>query len=156
MNGYSLTDSAGLAYSAEGGADKQFEIAPQQVYSDANGLPVIKWNKNRYYQNFGRYRIRKQVGYGNVSLLKEITDINDTVASDLDLGFPGVVNIYVTHLPKVNLQYITPELEISDYGQQVTYLPGNPIHPFNEFDYPWGMMFTCTRITIPTFTGILP
>ena len=134
MKGYSLTDSAGLAYSASGGADKQIEIVPQQIYSDANGLPVIKWNKNRYYQNFGSYRIHKQTSYGNNTLLKEITDINDTVVSDLDLGFPGAVSIYVTHLPKVNLQYIPPELETEDFGQLVTYQPGNPIHPFNEFE----------------------
>jgi hypothetical protein len=138
MKGYSFTDSAGLAYSASGGADKQIEIAPQQIYSDANGLPVIKWNKNRYYQNFGSYRIRKQIAYGNITLLKEITNISDTVVSDLDLGFPGAVNIYVTHLPKVNLQFIPPDLETADYGQLVTYLPGNPIHPFNEFESPLG------------------
>lgn len=133
MKGYSLSDSAGLIYSASGGTDKQLEIVPQQIYSDANGLPVIKWNKNRYSRNFGSYRIRKQTSYGNNTLLREITDINDTVVSDLDLGFPGSVSIYVTHLPKVNLQYIPPQLETENFGQLVTYQPGNPIHPFNDF-----------------------
>jgi len=138
MKGYSLTDSAGLAYSGSGGANKSIEITPQQIYSDVNGLPVIKWNKNRYYQNFGSYRIRRQNDYGSSTLLKEITDINDTVVSDLDLGFPASVNIYVTHLPKVNLQYITSDLELADFGHMVTYLPGNSIHPFSEFESPRG------------------
>lgn len=138
LKGYSFSDSAGLSYSGSGSANKPLEITPHEVSSDANGLPVIKWNKNRYYQNFGSYRIRKSKGTGTSTLLKEITDINDTIQPGIDLGFPGSVNIYVTHFPKVNLKYITPELEMEDFGNVVTYRPGNPIHPFDDFGTPRG------------------
>ncbi len=138
LTGYQTGDSAGLFFSGSGSANKPNELTPHQVYSDANGRPVIQWNKNRYYQNFGSYRIRKKKSYGNSILLKEITDINDTVQSTLDLGFPGSIDIYVTHLPKVNLQYIPPELEMEEFGYGVTYRPGNPIHPFDECESPRG------------------
>jgi hypothetical protein len=138
MKGYSLSDSGVLSYSGSGTANKPLEIPLHVVYSDVNGQPVIKWNKNRYYQDFGSYRIRKKKGYGNSTMIKEIPDINDTVQSGIDLGYPGPVDIYVSHLPKENLQYISPELEMEDYGHMVTYRPGNQFPPFDEFESPRG------------------
>ncbi len=138
FKGYSFYDSTELTYSGSGSMNKSREIVPHEVFSDANGCPVIKCNKNRYHQNFDRYRIRMQKGSTGSTLVKEITDINDTVQTTLDLGFPGSVNIYVTHLPRETLQYIQPDTEMEDYGNKVAYQPGNPIRSFNLCESPVG------------------
>lgn len=138
LKGYSYYDSTGLIYTGAGNVNKALEISPHEVYSDADGSPIIRWNKNRYHQNFGSYRIRKQKGSSGGTVIKEITDINDTLQTAIDLGFPGAVNIFVTHLPKENLQYIKPELEMADYGHKVAYKPGNPIRPYDAFESPRG------------------
>ncbi len=138
LKGYIMNDSADYSYSGGGSAERPKEISPHTIQNDVNGWPVIKWNKNRYSQNFGSYRIRKDKGYGTPAILKETADINDTVQTGMDLGFPGPVGIYVTHLPKNNLEFISTSLELEDYGFKVTYTPGDPIRPFDEMGSPRG------------------
>lgn len=139
LAGYSMTDSGILAYSSSGGAHREIELQPHTVTSDANGNPVIKWRRNQYYQNFGSYRIRKQRSEGsNASLIREITDINDTLQTAIDLGFPAAINVFVAHLPKENLQYIPTGREIQDYGYGVTYHPGLPFRPHDDYASPRG------------------
>jgi len=135
LKGYTMTDSAGLAVSGERLSVKAMEIPSHEVHSDATGNPVMSWNKNLYGPNFGKYRIymQKNDTYSPPELLKEINDINDTVETQLDLGFPGLVHTFVTHLPKVNSQYIDVKLELEYYGNLVDYQPGISFPPFDEF-----------------------
>ena len=139
LAGYSRTDSGNLAYSASGSAHREIELQPHAVSSDAYGQPVIQWRRNPYYQNFGSYRIRKQRYEGsNASMIKEVTDIDDTLQTTIDLGFPAAINVFVTHLPKENLQYILPGREIQDYGYGATYHPGLPFPPHDDYASPRG------------------
>lgn len=139
FQGYSANDSGILFRTSSAEIIREMELTPHQITKDNEGRPLLRWNKNRYWQNFGSYRIRAgRNDYNAGTVLKEITDINDTVDNNLDLGFPGNVYVTVTHLPKINAEYITSGLEVTDYGYRTLYSPGLPFPPFYTMGSPKG------------------
>ena len=114
-----LGDPSGTVYYplCEGSSYCGGDPGQLSVTSSARGFPLLKWTKNRYFSNFGSYRIyMTQTGHSGYQLVSTVNNLSDTIFESVGAPLGPYLDYRVASVPLQLPSFYNDEVAIDYYS----------------------------------------